>query len=152
MSKAADAIISKIKKNESTVFVTQVELDNLKSIDGCITKISICVPNVIVMILASSQDEKTLYAALHVRDGGVNEILTASIQPALVSGSVLQAFAPINLSDRIRIVEIKYPELSEHSALKLIDIVSSYTLATLSRMGLYKVESDNEVELTFDDL
>ena len=135
------------------MFVTRVEVNEYDNMVTCLLNISTEKPNVTTIIVGVTNDDKMLYVALYcpMIEKSQN-IMRKSISHALTTNAAYKQYELVG-STPIYISEIKYPALSEESASKMADIVVSNSFSVLKAEGLYKAaESDNEVELTFEDL
>jgi len=73
------------------------------------------------------------------------------LAPAIVKDTSTEQYETV--SETIQFAQVDYPELSEYYAGKVADIVAGNAFRVLQTMGLYVLpESDDEPELTFDDL
>lgn len=140
MSKEAARVIKQVEVNQLPNIVTKVTVNNLKEFTSCFDKIRDACPNTIIMLLA--EVGKTLFVSAHIPSSAeekLTEWLADSVENVINDGIVTE-----HTFGDTYILEITYPEGSESSPFKLIDVVNGTAFSILRKLGLEQEDVSSE--------
>ena len=136
MSKEAARVIKQVEVNNLQNIVTKVTVTNLKEFTSCFEKVREACPDTVVMLLA--EVGKTLFAAAYVpprAEEKLVEWLDDSVENVINDGVV---------ASYKNVAEITYPEGSESSPFKLIDVINGTAFSILRKQGLEQEDVSSE--------
>ena len=149
MSKEAARVVKQVKANNLPNIVTRVKINNQKEFESCVTKIIAGCPDTVVMIVADipitkKQKAKVLLAASYVpervKDGEINQWLDKSVEHVVKDGELVI----ISSDPKTKSIQITYPEDSESTPFKLVDMINGPAFSILKKAGLQEDESSSE--------
>ncbi len=156
MSKEAARVVKQVKANNLPNIVTRVKINNQTEFESCVTKIITGCPDTVVMIVADipitkKQKDKVLLAASYVpdrvTDGELDQWLDKSVEHVVKDGELVEVLG----DDRsYRSIQITYPEDSESTPFKLVDMINGPAFSILKKAGLQEDESSSEEDYGFE--
>lgn len=145
MSKEAVRVIKQVEVNNLQNIVTKVTVTNLKEFTSCFEKVREACPDTVVMLLA--EVGRMLFATVHVppRAGEqLDEWLTNCVANVINDGIVTE-----HIFGETYIIEITYPEGSESSPFKLIDVINGTAFSILRKLGFEQDDVSSEENFDF---
>ncbi len=136
MSKEAARVIKQVEVNNLQNIVTKVTVNNLKEFTSCFEKVREACPDTVVMLQA--EIGRTLLVVAYIPPRAEEKLvnwLENSIQNVVNDGVVVK---------HENVTEINYPEGSESSPFKLIDVVNGTAFSILRKQGLEQEDVSSE--------